>query len=950
MPFLPIIFEGAIALNNNHQHTSAATAIPTHLQCEYETEPLGIDIASPRLSWQVEARARGNAQSAYRLVVSASPFGEAGEEPLWDTGRVTSSQSVNIAYGGKPLASRTRYWWRVQLWDAAGNASGWSEPTAFETALLDAGEWRASWIRGGNLFRKSFTVETAGKPIVSSRIYISGLGYYVLSFNGAKVGDHVLDPAWTDYEQKVFYVTYDVTAQVKQGENAIGVMLGNGRYSPNEETCAKSWHPLKKYGPSPVLIVQQHIVYADGSETVIASDTSWKTANGPVVFDDIFDGEEYDARKELPGWNDAPFDDADWKHAVPVEEKLGRLVSQTGFPAIKVIKPRTAARMTQPAPNTYLYDFGQNFSGWVRLKVKGPAGSRIKLRFAELKHEESGMINTNTNRNARAEDVYICKGAGEEEYEPHFTYHGFRYVELTGYPGTPSIESVEGRVVHSSVRPTGSFFCSNELINQIHSNFRWTQLSNLHSVPTDCNQRDERMGWVGDAQLSAEAAIFNFDMAGFYSKFTADIRESQLETGSVAGVSPAYWSCYPADPTYATACVEFPKLISLYYDDERILEQNLEAMIKWVDFLGTQADEEGIVSFGLFGDWCPPMHANPVDTPFEITSTWFYCHDALTVAKLAERLGRSDVTERYEQVFRNARDAFNKRFLKGDRYSASKFSDKELAEKIKSWLNVLPEEERPAIMKRYATLYSASSQTSNLLPLWLDIVPEPQRGEVLETLVRDLVRTRSLHVNTGVVGVKYMFDVLLRFGYADVAYKLITQTTFPSWGYQIREGATTLWERWEYLDDDKTFNSHSHPFSGSIDAWFYKNLGGIALAESAYGFSKIVMRPVPVGDLAYASASVDTVRGTIVSRWERTETELKYTVAVPGNTEATVSIPKNGWADPLIREGNDVIWRGGKAAGAAAGLFEATDEPDFVTVRVGAGQYEFTVANEPQLG
>ena len=667
------------------------------------------------------------------------------------------------------------------------------------------------------------------------------------------------------------------------------------------------------------------------------------------MFDDIFDGEVYDARMEQRGWDNAQFDDAGWDSAVLVTERMGVLASQTSFPAIKVIKPRTAVSMTNPAPGTYLYDFGQNFSGWARLRVKGPAGSVVRLRFAELKHEDTGMLNANTNRNARVEDVYICKGEGVEEFEPHFTYHGFRYAELTGYPGTPSIDSVEGRVVHSSVRETGSFFCSNELVNQIHSNYRWTQLGNFHSVPTDCNQRDERMGWVGDAQLSAEAAIFNFDMATFYSKFSGDIRGSQLDTGSVAGVSPPYWSCYPADPTYATACVEFPKLISKYYDDERVLEQNMEAMMHWVDFLGTQADEEGIVSFGLFGDWCPPMHANPVDTPFEITSTWFYCHDALTVSQLAQRLGRNDVAAKYGQIAREAGEAFNRRFLKGDRYSASKFSDAELAEKIKSWLNELPEEERPAIMKRYATLYSASSQTSNLLPLWLDIVPEESRGEVLDTLVRDVVRTRALHVNTGVVGVKYLFDVLLRFGYEDVAYKLITQTTFPSWGYQIREGATTLWERWEYLDDDKTFNSHSHPFSGSIDAWFYKNLGGIALTEGAYGFSDITLRPVPVGDLKYASASVETVRGFVSSRWERTDTELRYVVDIPANTKATVGVPTNGWSNPVIREGDAILWRNGAFEGAQDISFVA-EEHNHIVVSVGSGQYTFVVADGLQRG
>jgi alpha-L-rhamnosidase len=915
---------------------------PQNLICEYITDPVGIDTPKPRFSWQVITPVRGGAQSGYQIMVSSSPDFTNETEIKWDSGQIASGDSVNIVYNGVPLLSRRQYWWRVRIWDRVGNVSRWSSVAGFETALLQPTEWQASWIRGANLYRKAFLVD---KKVVKARIYICGLGYYVLHFNGSKVGDHVLDPAWTDFDQKIFYVAYDVTQAVREGENVIGVMLGNGRYSPYDETCAKNWHPLKKYGPSPVLILQQHLTYSDGSETVIVTDTTWKTTNGPIIRDDIYDGEIYDARREVPGWDSCGFEDVNWEFAQPVQEKMGKLVSQTGFPAIKVIKPRTAISMTQPAPNTYLYDFGQNFSGWVRLKVKGPAGSTVKLHFAELKHDDTGMLNPNTNRGAAATDTYICKGTGVEEYEPHFTYHGFRYVELTGFPGTPTIDSVEGRVVHSSVTPVGSFFCSNELINKIHSNYCWTQLSNLHSVPTDCCQRDERMGWVGDAQLSAEAAVFNFDMAGFYTKFAADIRESQLETGSVAGVSPAYWSCYPADPTYATACVEFPWLVSHYYDDPQIIEENLAAMTKWVDFLGSQADSDGIVSFGLFGDWCPPMHANPVDTPFEITSTWYYCHDALMVSRMAERLGRADLAAKYYQVFCNARDAFNKQYLKGDRYSASKYSDTELAEKIKSWLNVLPEEQRPAVMKRYATLYSASSQTANLLPLWLGIVPEDKIQDVLQTLIQDLVVTRSWHINTGVVGVKFLFDVLLNYGYADLAFRLITQTTFPSWGYQIREGATTLWERWEYLSNDKCFNSHSHPFSGSIDAWFYKNFGGIAIDIFSSGFRKIKMRPVLAGDLAYASAMVDTVRGTVSSRWERSATKLLYTITIPGNTEATVSIPKNGWENPLIKEGGVILWRDGKP-GMVAGIDGGVNESEYITFNVGAGHYEFTITSE----
>lgn len=903
-------------------------------KCEYTNNPLGIDTQKPRFSWKIKALTRGAGQSAYRICV----FDNVGK-CVWDTKKTLGKNTVNIEYDGLELKSHTRYEWHLTVWDIENQEYN-AGKAFFETAILHPDEWKAQWIRGGNLLRKGFRTE---KKVKASRVYISGLGYYELYINGTKVGDQVLDPAWTDYEQKVFYTVYDVTEMMKSGENAIGVMLGNGRYSPYETTIEKNWHPLKKFGESPILFYQQYIFYEDGTKDIIVSDTEWKAADGPIIFDDIYDGERYDARMEKDGWNECGYDESGWKYAVAAHEKVGKLVSQAAFPAVKVIKTRNPISMTQPLPGVYLYDFGQNFAGWVHMTVQGFPGAKISIHYAELKDKEKGTLCANTNRNAEALDVYICKGYGLEVYEPHFTYHGFRYIELSGYPGTPSIDTIQAKVVHSSVERIGSFNCGNELINKIHSNYVWTQVSNLHSVPTDCCQRDERMGWVGDAQLSAEAAVYNFDMAQFYSKFEADIRESQLETGSVAGVSPAYWSCYPADPTYATACVEFPWIVSKYYDDNRIVEESLEAMSKWVDYLGSQADEEGIVSFGLFGDWCPPMHANPVDTPFEITSTWYYCHDALMVSRMADKTGKKDIAEKYRKISNTVADCFNKHFLKGDRYSASKFSDEELAEKIKSWLNVLPEDQRPAVMKRYATLYSSSSQTANLLPLWLEITPEKNIREVLETLVQDLEVTRAWHINTGVVGLKFIFDVLIKYGYEDLVYKLITQTTFPSFGYQIeKEGATTLWERWEYLDNDKCFNSHSHPFAGSIDVYFYKVLAGISMDNNASGFDRIILKPVMSGDLPYASASVNTIRGNIESSWKRNEAELEYNVEIPGNTSAVIYIPKNGWNRVKICESGKSCWTGEETKEIEGIKFMEEEEKYFV-YQIESGKYQFLV-------
>jgi alpha-L-rhamnosidase len=897
--------------------------------CEYAVNPIGVDNEAPRFGWKLVPLTRGAKQSAYCVRV----YDESGKT-YWYTGKTESVSAVSARYAGEMLSSATRYICDLTVWNEQGEISKAS--ASFETALFHESDWKAKWIRGGNLLRKEFS---AGKKIASARAYICGLGYYELYLNGEKVGDHVLDPVCTDYDQTARYVTYDIEPYLRAGKNAIGVMLGNGRYCPYESTISKNWHPLKKYGETPVLIYQQEIRYTDGTAETVVSDLSWKTSQSPITFDDIYDGERYDARLEQPGWNQPGFDERNWNPAIAVTETMGRLVSQSTVPPIRVVKARAAMSMTNPAPGVYLYDFGQNFSGWARLRIKAFPGAVIRLHFAELKDEKTDMLCANTNRNAEVLDVYTCKSSDWEEWQPRFTYHGFRYAELSGDVGTPSIDTVEGRVVHTDVPRVGSFFCGNELINKIHSNYIWTQLSNLHGVPTDCCQRDERMGWVGDAQLSAEAAVHNFDMAAFYEKFEDDIRGSQLENGSVAGVSPPYWSCYPADPTYATACVEFPRLLSLYYDDQKVVEDNLEAMMKWVDYLGTQEDEEGIVSFGLFGDWCPPMHANPVETPFEITSTWYYCFDALIVSTLASRIGRMDVAKKYGDTAARVADAFNKRFLKGDRYSASRFSDAELAEKIKSWLNVLPPEQRPAIMKRYATLYSSSSQTANLLPLYLDIVPDENVREVVGTLIQDINFTRASHINTGVVGLKFIFDVLMKYGNGELCYELLNQTSFPSFGYQIlKEGATTLWERWEFLSNDKCFNSHSHPFAGSVDVFFYKYLAGLRI--EAPGFSKITIRPEPLGDLPYASASIDTPRGVLACGWRKYGETLQMDVTIPCSAETTVYIPKNGHENVRVRDGETVVYESGKENSALA---DAADMDGYIRFTAEAGRYAFTV-------
>ncbi len=862
---------------------------PTDLLCEYVSSPLGIDVVQPRFSWVCNHSKRGQIQSAYQVLIGsnrANLDAESGDK--WDSGRVISGQSVNIVHKGSSLESGKTYYWKVRIWDKDSKISQWSKVDIFEMGLLKPEDWKGEWIGGDGLFRKEFTTD---KDIARARVYISGLGYYELCINGDKVGDYVLDPGWTDYKKRVLYSTYDIIKYLKRDKNAIGIMLGNGRY-------------IKEYGYAlPKVILQMNIEFIDGTNKIIVTDDTWKTAKSPIVSNDIYNGEAYDARLEKIGWDKPNYDDSDWNKARIAEAPGGKLVSQASFPPIKVIKIVQSLKITNPKPDVYIYDFGQNFTGWVRLCVSGPKGTKVNIRYAELLDEE-GMINTVPNQKAKATDTYILKGEGKEIYEPRFTYHGFRYVEVTGFPDTPILENIEGRVVHSAVEPVGGFISSNPLINHIHKNILWGQLSNLMSIPTDCPQRNERMGWMGDAQLTAEEAIYNFDMSGFYTKWINDIREAQKEDGSVPDVVPPYLTLYPADPAWGTACVIIPWYLYQYYGDKRILEENYSLIKKWVEFLNTKT-EDYIVSYFKYGDWCPPVHVKPVDTPGELTSTWYYYHDTLILSKIADVLGKSTDTEKYSKSADRIKEAFNKRFLKNDRYASG-------------------------------------SQTSNILPLFLDMVPEDKREAVLKSLVDDIRISHSDHFNTGIVGTGYILDVLTKYGRADLAYKLITRTTYPGFGYMIREGATTVWERWEYLTGGG-MNSHNHIMFGTVDTWFYKVLAGINVDSTESGFQRIIIKPYVVGDLKYISASIKTVRGIIFSSWEKNSNSLVLNVTLPVNSQAKVSVPRMGLDNVIVKESEKIIWEDGSFMEGVPGITGGSEEKDYVTFEVGSGSYSFRI-------
>ncbi len=893
---------------------------PFELKCEYLVNPICIDIRNPRFSWITSHQERNQFQSAYQIIVSS-------EETLsrefigdfWDSGKVNSELNVNIEYKGLPLESDKNYFWRVKWWDKNGLESAYSEINTFGIALLDKSDWKANWISRNEFIdkktRKQFQYKSGQrglmgrikevpalylrkyfstlKEISSAKAYVCGLGYYELRINGQKVGDRILEPAQTDYNKIALYSTYDVTDFLKSN-STIGIILGNGR-------C------IELFGfDYPKVILQINIHYKDGTNEIIITDDSWKVSNGPILENGIYFGETYDARLEMPGWDKPNFNDSEWKNAQIV--KGYNLSSQMMQPIqiTKIIEPK---ELYSPKPGLYICDFGQNFTGFIRLKVYGPRGTPIKLRFSEIVYED-GTLNTATNGGAPCTDTYILKGEGIEIYEPHFTYHGFRYVEITGFPGIPTKDTILGLFFHSNVPQVGEFYCSNELINKVHSNIKWGQLSNLMSIPTDCPQRDERQGWMGDAQLTTEESILNFDMARFYIKYLRDIKLCQKEDGSISDVVPPYWKIYPPDPAWAAAYMVITWYSFWYYNDIRILEEHYESLKKYVNFL-MSFTKENICKLGKYGDWCPPYSIASRKTPVYLTSTWYYYHDTFFLSKIAKILGKDEDFEFYKSKAEEIRIAFNNEFFKGGVYIAHKLapSDRTL------------------------------SQTSNVLPLYLNMEPANKTQSIISTLIEAIKNEYDFHFDTGIIGTRYIFDVLTDNGYSEVIYKMINQKSFPGYGYMIREGATTLWERWEKLEGGG-MNSHNHIMLGSVDSWFYRTLAGIKAVEP--GWKKIVIKPFIPPTMDYATASIKTVQGLISSSWEKSESDIKFRIVIPVGVKAEAWIPLVKKQSKIV-EKNNLIWLDNKFISKLPDFYFKKATPNHVVINLGSGDYEFFV-------
>ncbi|MFO7976142.1 MAG: family 78 glycoside hydrolase catalytic domain [Candidatus Hydrogenedentota bacterium] len=896
---------------------------PVDLTCEYRENPLGIDTATPRFAWVNEAAnpdAREKSQTAYRiLVASSSELLETDTGDLWDSDKVVSRENIQISYGGTALGSRRRAFWKVRVWDEEGRISPWSETAWFETALLDQSDWSADWIMRNEempedeealfeenpapLLRKEFSIE---KPVRRARAYVTGLGYYELRLNGAKVGDHWLDPGWTDYSERVLYATYDVTDALGEGYNAVGIMLGNGWYNPL---------PLKMWGwlnirehltiGIPRAILQLEIEYIDGTHDRLVTDATWKVGDGPIVRNNVYLGEVYDARLEQPGWDMPGFDDSAWGEAVVASPDLGPLMAQMP-PPIKIGRLIEPVSMSEPEPGTVIFDMGENFAGLARLRVEGPAGTRVVLRYGELLYDD-GTLNPMTavcgqikNRErsegskrpvtAWQEDTYILKGDGVETYVPRFTFRGFRYVEVTGFPGTSATESIEGLAMYSAVDSVGAFQCSNDLFNEIQEVTRRTILSNLFSVQSDCPHR-EKFGYGGDIVASSEALLVNFDMAQFYTKAVQDLADAVrpnggfTETAPFVGIADKGLGGESGPIGWGAAHPLLLHQLYQYYGERRLMGTQYERVKDWVDLI--EANAEDHIYIGGISE-----HESLVKKP-ELTGTAFYAYNVALARTFAQILGKKDDAARFESLYEKIVAAFNERYLDAE-----------------------------------TGRYGVGTQAAQAFPLYMGLTPDSARAKALEALVEGIAE-RDGHLSTGIFGTKFMPDVLSAMGRHDVAYAMVDTRTFPGWGYMLENDATTLWEHWE--GSDNTF-SNNHPMFGSVSEWFFKHVAGIRPAPDAVGCDRVIIAPGPAqAGLDWAETSYDSIRGPIRAAWKSREDELHVAVTIPVGVAAQVILPVDAEAK---------ILESGVPAGTAPGVTPIKSPvPVF---KVDSGTYHFT--------
>jgi alpha-L-rhamnosidase len=1051
------LFELVVAIGGL---VGGAFARPVHLRCEYRENPLGIDAPSPHLSWQSDSTERNWKQSAYQILVASSVDAlRSGQSDVWDSGKTSSDESLDIAYKGPRLESRKRYYWKVRVWDTSGNAAESGEDAWWEMGLLDPQDWKAKWIRwenpedaadrsnirwiwatgqdalavpsrssasfrvhvdllykprsavllvvargdyvarvngievgskhdwdafdrrdivdelklGDNVVEITVTapevegsnVATAttkaalaalvkiteadgsiqriptaetweatrangsswgvanvvaelgdsrlgdpgplpqpaasfrrtieiSRPITSARLYVTALGSYRVYLNGKRVSSDVLTPDFTDYRKRVLYQTYDVTEFFDPGRNEISALVGDGWYQ-----SPLTWAGEHFFRPPVRFRAQLELNYSDGSRDLAATDESWKAAASPILESQIYSGETYDARLEKPGWQQPGFNDSEWAQAVVADAPAIAVTGQIATP-VRVIETLQPKSVTPLSNDTYVFDIGQNMVGWVSLRVKGPAGTKVRLRFAETLNP-NGTIYTANLRNADATDTYILKGSGEETFVPHFTFHGFRYVEVTGYPGPPTLDALKGEVVSSvSEQPSATLTTSSDLVNHMWEIGLWGQRGNFLSIPTDCPQRDERLGWMGDAGVFWRTGTYNFDVAAFSEKFIQDIVDAQTNRGAFTNVSPntipsgeeggwAWVEARVGAPGWGDAGVIVPWTTWIEYADKSVIESSWEAMQKWMEFIQSQ-NPDFIRKNALgpnYADWL----ATDSNTDKELLATAYWALIANMMVEMAHAIGKESDSQRYSDLLKKIRSAFQKTYINKD------------------------------------GTVGTGTQTSYVVTLYTHLAPESLEPMLVGKLVKD-IEAHDWHLSTGFLGTPFLLFTLSDHGRSDVAYRLLLNETYPSWGYMLSKGATTWWERWNGDKGDPVMNSYNHYAFGSVIAWVYRSVAGIDTSVDGPGFKEIMIRPHLDARMPAVRAEYDSVYGKIVSDWKGTPSgpfSLKLTI--PPNTSAKVFLPEI--AGTRVTEGGNAIKT--QSLGGAA------------VVRIGSGTYDFEV-------
>ncbi len=911
LSFSVILFTGISSRKNDGALHSQ------YLRCENLIDPLGIDVVTPRLSWNSVSEQRDQKQTAYRILVSSSIERlNANEGDLWDSKKISSDQSINIIYEGKKLTSGMQCFWKVKVWDGQSNESEWSKGAKWSMGLLIKKDWGdAIWIGldkavgsdepdsehtklSARMLRNEFETN---KKIKRATAYICGLGLFELYFNGKKIGDQELAPALSEYPKRSFYMTFDVTKDLIEGENAVGVILGNGRFFAMRHNIPTK---METYG-FPKMIFRLNIEYTDNTIQSFVSDTSWRlTTDGPIRTNNEYDGEDYDARKEMPGWDKAGFDDSKWMRAENVADPSAKLSAQMIEP-IKIMQTMKPKSVKEIRPGVYIYDMGQNMVGWVSLKVQAKRGTKIQMRFAEtLKHD--GNLYTANLRSAKQTDVYITKGGGLEQWEPRFTYHGFRYVKLTGYPGKPNLNTIEGKVVYDDIRTIGNFSCSSDIINKIYKAAYWGIRGNYRSIPTDCPQRDERQGWLGDRSMNSYGESYIFDNNMLYANWMTDIADAQKASGGLPDVAPAYWPIYSDNMTWPSSLIIIPDHLYRQFGNLKVIADNYDAMKKWLFYMRDKYMKDYLLPKDQYGDWCMPpenlevIHSNDPKrmTPGDFIGSAYFYYCLNLMGKYAHLLNKNEDANEFSTLGDKVRDAINKTYLNKD-----------------------------------SLYYANNTVTANALALSFGIPPKGIRSKVFDNLVYVTTHVYKSHTSTGLVGGQWIMRTLTDNGRPELALKIAENATYPSWGYMIENGATTIWELWNGNTADPAMNSGNHVMLlGDLMVWLYQDLGGIKSDLSNPGYKEIIMKPYPVGNLRFAKARYLSKYGPIKSEWHLRGSKFSWEISIPANTTAIIYVPAENEGD---------VTESGREASTSEGVKFVKLENDRAIYKIGSGSYHF---------